>query len=214
MDIVQLEDEANFEVGRLLSLAIIKKTNLESKYKLKLKEEEFLLEKEKKLSMKIMKKVKSNAKQRAEHKANYKTKVKEKCKELLNIEKISNLVSGRNIEAKSKEKIKLKLEKKPDLKLEEKEKLIKENKPKLNKKDKDNQEIEEKTPIETDKKIKLAKGKQSRLEMEEKAPFENVGISFNLNQKLISSINGKGSIKNNGEEPLTKNRNNYINKKD
>ena len=50
--------------------------------------------------------------------------------------------------------------------------------------------------------------------MEEKAPFENVGISFNLNQKLISSINGKGSIKNNGEEPITKNRNNYINKKD
>ena len=39
--------------------------------------------------------------------------------------------------------------------------------------------------------------------MEEKAPFENVGISFNLNQKLISSINGKGSIKNNGEEPIS-----------
>ena len=52
-----MHDEANFEKRRDLSLKNVKKTNLESKNKFKLKNEELLLDKVKELSLKIMKKI-------------------------------------------------------------------------------------------------------------------------------------------------------------
>ena len=108
MKIAQLtEEETYFEDRRDISLTNIKKTNLQSKSKIKLKKEEILLENKKKLPLKIMKKVFSKAEQGEEPKTIYKTKTKENSKVILNIDEISNLVSDINIKVKSKEKIKL-----------------------------------------------------------------------------------------------------------
>ena len=219
MKIAQLADEAHFEDRRDISLINIKKTNLQSISKIKLKNEEILLENKKKLSLEIMKKVNSKAEQGAEHKTIYKTKTKEKSNAILNIDKISNLISGINIKVKSKEKIKIKSENKHDSHLEEKYglkgeqngKIIKENKPKLN--IKDNKEIEEKPSFETDEKIKLELEKKSSFEIEEKSHSQNIKDLLNLNQKVSSFINNKGSIKNKEAEIITKNSNNNNNQK-
>ena len=214
MKIAQLADEAHFEDRRDISLINIKKTNLQSISKIKLKNEEILLENKKKLSLEIMKKANSKAEQSAEHKTIYKTKTKEKSNAILNIDKISNLISGINIKVKSKEKIKIKSENKHDSHLEEKYglkgeqngKIIKENKPKLN--IKDNKEIEEKPSFETDEKIKLELEKKSSFEIGEKSHSQNIKDLLNLNQKVSSFINNKGSIKNKEAEIITKNSNN------
>ena len=219
MKIAQLADDAHFEDRRDISLINIKKTNLQSISKIKLKNEEILLENKKKLPLKIMKKVNSKAEQGAEHKTIYKTKTKEKSNAILNIDKISNLISGINIKVKSKEKIKIKSENKHDSHLEEKYglkgeqngKIIKENKPKLN--IKDNKEIEEKPSFETDEKIKLELEKKSSFEIEEKSHSQNIKDLLNLNQKVSSFINNKGSIKNKEAEIITKNSNNNNNQK-